>query len=155
MNRLSCLRVNEPKVVAEAIDGEVVIINLETGSYYSTDKVGAEIWNALDGSTPAEIAVELASRYAAADGEIEEAVVDFAAQLRDEELISVIEEEAARPEPSAATSLGGAVALSFSRPDLQKYEDMQDLLLADPIHDFEDTSWPKAAEPKSSRQATH
>ena len=37
-------RVNEPGVIHQSIDGETVIINLDSGAYYSLDAVGAVIW---------------------------------------------------------------------------------------------------------------
>ena len=40
-------RVNSPQVILETFADEVVIVNLESGSYYSIDKVGAEIWALL------------------------------------------------------------------------------------------------------------
>ena len=42
------LIVNSPHVVHETIDGETIIIHLGTGTYYSLDGVGADIWALLD-----------------------------------------------------------------------------------------------------------
>lgn len=41
------LIVNAPHVVHETIDGEAILIHLVTGTYYSLDGVGAELWGAL------------------------------------------------------------------------------------------------------------
>ncbi len=40
-------RVNTPTVTHETIDGEAVIINLDSGSYYSLVDVGATVWQFL------------------------------------------------------------------------------------------------------------
>ncbi|HDY70854.1 MAG TPA: PqqD family protein, partial [Nitrospirae bacterium] len=42
-------RINKPHVINEIIDGEVVILNLDTGNYYSMDKAGADIWGLIEG----------------------------------------------------------------------------------------------------------
>ena len=43
-------RINYPQVINETIDGEAIIINLVTGSYYSLDKTGAEVWELIERS---------------------------------------------------------------------------------------------------------
>ncbi|MDI6809774.1 MAG: hypothetical protein QME66_12490 [Candidatus Eisenbacteria bacterium] len=35
-------RVNQPNVIFEVFDDEVVIVNLDSGNYYSLDKSGTE-----------------------------------------------------------------------------------------------------------------
>jgi hypothetical protein len=46
-----------------------------------------------------------------------------------------------------ATALPPVVSgrLSFTHPQLQKYTDMQELLLLDPIHEVEESGWPATA----------
>lgn len=43
--RATRLRINAPSVVGEVIDGEAVILNLETGKYYSARGSGSAIWS--------------------------------------------------------------------------------------------------------------
>jgi hypothetical protein len=46
---------NQPRVVGEVIDGEVMVINLDTGVYYSVTGAGAAVWPMLvGGATPRE-----------------------------------------------------------------------------------------------------
>ena len=40
----AALEINAPDVVHEVIDGEAIMINMTTGSYYSLDGVGAAVW---------------------------------------------------------------------------------------------------------------
>ena len=48
-------------IVHETLDGEVVIINLKTGTYYSLQGPGAAVWEALvAGATPPALASRLA-----------------------------------------------------------------------------------------------
>ena len=49
------VRVNGPDVMHETIDGEVIVINLTSGNYYSVRGVGADIWSRdcrRDGAAP-------------------------------------------------------------------------------------------------------
>jgi len=40
-------KINESKAISETIDGETIIINLETGYYYSVNKTATVIWNEI------------------------------------------------------------------------------------------------------------
>ena len=42
------LRVNRPTVISETIDGEAVVINLDSGHYYSLDGTAGEIWSLVE-----------------------------------------------------------------------------------------------------------
>ena len=41
-------KVNTPPVIHETLDGEVIVVNLDTGTYYSIPGTGAEIWTLVD-----------------------------------------------------------------------------------------------------------
>jgi hypothetical protein len=71
-------RVNSPKVAAETIDGEVVIVNLDSGHYYSLLSTGAYIWNCVENSRDRHNIVELTIRaYDGVDDEIATSVNEF------------------------------------------------------------------------------
>jgi hypothetical protein len=54
-------RVNETHMTTSVIDGETIIINLESGLYYSLDQTGAASWELLSsGRSIAESSVTLA-----------------------------------------------------------------------------------------------
>jgi len=152
MNVAVRYRVNNPTVVSETIDGEVVMINLESGSYYSTDRIGAEIWSFIEqGTTPGEISHSMAQRYEGSPKDIEVAVLAFMKQLKEEKLIVAHEGGEAVPN-SIAPPPAAAGRIPFVRPSVQKYDDMQELLLADPIHDFDEAGWPsKGADPSTRK----
>ena len=61
-------RVNSPQVIYENIEGEVVLINLEKGLYYSTDQVGADVWDLMEaGCAVREMCAAIRTRYAGDD----------------------------------------------------------------------------------------
>ena len=136
----SSFRVNEPDVVAESVGGEVLIINLRSGVYYSSDGSGDQIWGLLAQSLPVrDVISRLSMRFSAAGAEIEPAVIAFATELEGESLIV--------PAPAAAVAAeeAKADAPAFAPPVLNRYTDFQELLLLDPIHEVEDAvGWPAA-----------
>lgn len=135
-------RVNEPNVVFEAFDEEIVAVNLETGNYYSLSKTGPRIWmDVANGLSIDEIVERLRDRH---DGErevISAAITTFIDRLLGEALIIDGPALAARhqvpAEPAGEKS-------PFEAPVLDHYSDMQDLLLLDPIHEVDTAGWPVA-----------
>ena len=130
-------RLNDRDLVSEVLDGEVIVIHLQSGTYYSTLASGADIWNALlSGRTVEEIADWLAR---GADDErvrIAAEVAHFVSELVAENLIlSTDSDPIRRPD-----DLGTPAA--FVTPELRKYTDMQELLLVDPIHEVTEEGWP-------------
>ena len=138
-------RINHPKVVNETIDGEVVILNLERGHYYSLTSVGMEIWTLIEhqASVP-EILAALGERYDHDPEQLHRSVADLIAEFEREELV----QEANGGPASAPASVNGrrgdeaGPKRVFEPPVLRKYTDMEDLLLLDPIHDADETGWP-------------
>ena len=137
-------RVNSPKVTHETLDGEVVIINLDTGSYYSMNAIGAAIWNLLDAGTPVEqIIATLSQRYPGDPQEVTVGVRTLIEKLLEENLMVVDEASRAGETNGAPVMASHETALpAFELPILQKYTDMEDLLLLDPIHEVDDAGWP-------------
>jgi hypothetical protein len=135
-------RVNGSGVTHEVVDDEAVIINLETGSYYSLELVGAEIWSMLTAHLSLGAIVEhLARRYAGDRSEMELAVHGLVGELHRERLIVAAEDGIAAPplSPGPAPAEG---LRPFRVPVLQKFTDMQELLLLDPIHEVDERGWP-------------
>ena len=139
-------RVNSPKVIHETIEGETVLVNLDSGNYYSFDGVGVDVWNLIEtGIDGGGIIEVIAQRYAGERETIERAIYSFMKELEQEALIVMDDEigcekvTGARADDDART---GDTRKSFEVPILNKYTDMQDLLLLDPIHDVDETGWP-------------
>ena len=136
-------RVNTPNVVAEAFDDEMVLVNLDNGSYYTLDKVGLDIWGQLEQRVGLDrIVYTVASTYDSDGADIEGAGSSFIEALQQEGLIVAAEHDEAPPaEPSRTVS--PADRCPFTAPVLQRYTDMQDLLLLDPIHEVDESGWPR------------
>jgi hypothetical protein len=140
-------RVNSPRVMHETIEGEVIVIDLSTGSYYSLRSSGAEIWHALERGLPEEeIADALAVRYDGAHAEIAAAVSRLLHELSEEGLIESSNGTRDAPSPleSSPPAQDDRRRERFEPPVLEKHTDMQDLILLDPVHEVDARGWPHA-----------
>lgn len=138
--------VNRPKVVHEILDGEAVIIDFNTGNYYSLDDVGTAIWSFIQqGASLSEILEGLAGRYEGERAKMESGLRNFLADLKRENLIVAANSNeagsTAQPERRAETGSGSDKS-RFKVPKLYRYSDMQELLLLDPIHEVDESGWP-------------
>ncbi len=139
-------RVREPQVTSSIVDGEAVIINLDTGNYYSTAGIGAEIWSRISRCELVdEIIEDLKSRFGSSEkhGQISRTVRHFVGVLESENLIQPIGKA---PDGAPGREPHRSEATSFEEPVLYRYDDMNELLLLDPIHDVDESGWPKTAE---------
>lgn len=134
--------IDQPSVVSETIDGEAVILDLRSGAYYSTRGTGAAIWTWLEaGASVDAIIAHLAATFPDLADTTRLATEAFVAELVAQRLVV----------PSEAASVDVALAAfpaSFAAPSLERYTDMDDLLLLDPIHDVDLVGWP-VPKPKS------
>jgi len=131
-----------PEIVHETVDGEVIAIDLASGSYYSLAGSGPAVWELLGGgASEAEIGAALASRFEA-DGEtIAAAVSVLLGQLQESNL--VVSDE--QPGEAAPVAGGSGEKIPFEAPRLERYTDMKDYFLLDPIHEVDTAGWPRPA----------
>jgi hypothetical protein len=128
----SWLVFNEEEVAAKVMDGEAIIINLESGMYYSMDGAGADIWSLLsEGITLGQVQTAITSRYGVSAEDAAHDVERLAAQLIEERLLRLAE-GAPKPIDMAAWANGGPATQPYSTPELNAYRDMADLLALDP-----------------------
>jgi hypothetical protein len=138
-------RVNDPQVISETVGGETIIVNLASGHYFNLQGTAVEVWEAiLRGESTAGVVAGLAARYAAADGEIEEAVDTLLTELTVAELVTPEEDDGDAPVAAAAPPVGQERP-AFERPGLTTFTDMQDIILLDPVHEVDARGWPHAA----------
>lgn len=137
-------RVNTPTVTHETIDGEAVIINLDSGNYYSLVEVGSFIWGLVEkGASASEVHNVILQTYQGDAQDIDRGVQELMAQLQQENLIVPVDGAGEALDLTQVVPANNHEKLSFNPPSLHKYSDMQELLLLDPIHDVDDAGWPK------------
>lgn len=132
------------------VDGEAVIVNLDTGAYYTTEGAGCDAWQLLaSGRTLGEVITLLRDRYVAADGDIEEYLQLLITTFLAEGLMVVLHPDDPAPGDDGTKGDGGLHPVDTRSPfepaDLVSYSDMKGLLLLDPVHEVDVRGWPHAA----------
>ena len=136
------------QVIHETLGGETMIVRLDSGNYYSLNSTGGQVWAFIErGATGSQIAEEFAGMSGLDKKIAEEQIGLFLNNLMKEGLIF---QNGAPPDAGAAYKPDGIRRLpnAFEPPLLNKYSDMQELLILDPIHDVSEAGWPN---PKSEK----
>lgn len=142
MNAAVRFRSNSPNVVHEIFDDEVVVVNLDTGRYFSLRESSAAVWNmAITGATIEEMAAWFTSFHTTPAPAIEQAVNELVNTLLEQHLLVPSHDAHTFVAPSATPA---RIDGPFMLPPLQVFTDMQDLLLLDPIHEVDEGGWPLA-----------
>ena len=141
-------KVNSPKVIHEEIQGEVVIINLDTGAYFSIVESGAAIWKqVIRGIALPALTEKMSLKYLGGAEEIRSGIEGFVKELTGEGLIVPAEPKASpkkskKSDSSSKRETSKATELpQFKAPVLEKFTDMEEMLLLDPIHDVDESGW--------------
>jgi hypothetical protein len=129
------LEVARPACADEVLADEVVVLNVETGIYFSLRGLAATLWQDLAAGHRVEELTRLAEEHGYGAGR----VTGFVSELTRHGLMRPASRPAVAGEPGSAEVLkSGSPALVF-----EVYEDMQDLILSDPIHDVDESlGWP-------------
>ena len=140
MPRARQFKVDPRRVVGETIDDETILVDLETGAYYSLKGSGPQIWELLVvGCSEENIVDEFGRRHphdrAAIAGETS-ALID---QLHDEGLL---EESILSGGPAPPQVEGSPADGRFEPPVLERFTDMENFLRMDPIHEVGEDGWP-------------
>lgn len=134
------IAISEEDLAHESLDGEVVIVNLKNGRYYSLIDSASEIWSGIQaGQSSSQIGNDLRARFRDPEGLISGHLERFLQELVEEELIRLTpQEDSSEPAPSPP-----ADAPEFLIPSLSKHVDMEGMLLLDPVHEVADQGWPE------------
>ena len=136
-------KINSPKVIHQNIENEVMIIHLDKGVYYNLNQTGVAIWNSLIlGESDEDVLKKLVLEYEGNPLEIQSFFHEFCKELLAEGLILPWEKAQENPKQQACI----CDKQPFIKPVLNKYTDMQELLLLDPIHEVDSVGWPEKKE---------
>ncbi len=143
------IQVNEPHIVHETIDGETILMDLRSGNYFSIEKSGAVIWEILIQTANVDTLIQKAGELSnpGQSAQVRSDIQNFVEKLLSEDLIREAERnEAPEITEEMLNSLKRAVT-AMEALEVNKYSDMQEMLLLDPIHDVDEKGWP---EPKKN-----
>jgi hypothetical protein len=129
-------RLNEPQVACEVLDGDVILLNFESGRYYNIRGIGADICQHLLAGGHLEMAIQsVAAHFATPLAKVENEIRNFLEDLVQEGLLV----------PCEAISNDRhikIIASAYETPHCEKFDDMADQLLLDKIDDQnQDAQW--------------
>lgn len=127
-------RLASPDIVCEEFDGEMVVLNLSSGHYFAVNKSGSVLLRGLlEGHTPEALIWVSSARISAED------TTSFLRELVSHDLLATDNSPSAKP-----LDIGQVPAeLLSEKPLLEIHDDLADLIIADPIHDSDETvGWP-------------
>jgi len=129
--------INTPRVTSETLDDESIVIDFETGTYYSLLDTANQLWRLIGAHyTLDEMIRWMGASYQGEPLTIADAVHSFVGELLQAELI------VAQPTATATALAPLVVKQPFVPPLLECHTEIQDLLLLDPIHDVSQQGWP-------------
>ena len=152
MDRSERFIVNSPTVIHDTIDGASVVINLGSGRYYSLQETATTIWQHVNaGASVNEVVNQLTRMYDSGDLDLRPVVGGFMEQLLQEGLIRPAGVDGMAAVAADADAEPVEPRQPFALPKLDIYDDLEDLLLLDPIHEVDESGWPVAKPPDSPK----
>lgn len=132
---------NSPRIVDDLVDGEVLLIDMVTGAYFSALDASALAWLLLKaGATAEEVVAELVGRYTIDPAGARQDVDAYIAALTASELLT---ERTADFGPEADVLAGVELPPhSYATLEIEKFTEIADLILLDPVHDVAEAGWP-------------
>jgi hypothetical protein len=128
---------NEEKMFSDIADGIAIVINSETGIYYGMNNFGTTVFENLLNGVSTENILEAVKKINGAPEDMETRLGNFTAVLLENGVLL----KGGVTNAAAALNTEAAAADKFSL-EVREYNDAQELLLADPIHEVkEDTGW--------------
>lgn len=122
----SSFHLDEPAVIAEVFETEVVIVHLSKGVYYTLDAVGTLAWQcAMQGARFDDVVSAMSEAFPAARDRIEVDLRRLFTELRDQGIVV----ERASTGPAVAVP---SQSIAYRPPTLEKKEDLSHLLALDP-----------------------
>ncbi len=137
MARDARYRLRLPEVSLESFEGESIVIDFASGCYYSLTSSATEMLTLLaSGAQEAEVLRLLATRHPGASARLGADLDGLLERLLGERILISHE---GPPPAGDQTHLGPALA--YLPPVLERFEDMREMLLLDPIHELDEATW--------------
>lgn len=93
-NPATACPIRSEHVVWKALEGESVLLDLETGVYFSLNETGAAAWELFDGATSlAAVGEALCTRFHVSTEQVQRDLFELMQNLREEGLVKIREED--------------------------------------------------------------
>ncbi len=129
---------NDAEVASKVMDGEAILINLSSGTYYSMDKTASFIWSLISLEYDSEEIINKVNEiYSVNKDDIKKDIESLIDNLLNEKII--ISSDAASRSGDFNELPENTV---YEKPELKIYNDMKDLLALDPpMPRLDDIPW--------------
>ena len=133
---------NREAVASEQFDDEAVLINFQTGTYYSLTGTAPDIWSLIqEPNTIDRIAEQLGAR----EDEAQKAIEAMLTQLVADSCVLICDIDEAHLNGKTDVT---AEAKRFIAPIVQSFHDLQELIVVDPVHEVDPMDgWPSRPPP--------
>lgn len=123
-------RINDAEIIYETIDGEVMLLNLTNGNYFSLDNIGVLIWDLMCMNCPVEVLLEAMTGFDSnSSAPMEASVQKVVSQMQEEGLIIPFEEDTPLNRQDIIKSFESRLrdgSIQFIVPVLHMYKDIQE-----------------------------
>jgi hypothetical protein len=125
--QIRVLEVAKPDCVADDLDGEIVVLNLVSGVYFSLRNLAAGVWRDL-------AAGHSVGSLISGIGHVDERIAEATATLIDHfEQTGIMRPASPRPVETEPESIA-LVRTGEARLTIESFEDMKQLVLSSPVH---------------------
>jgi hypothetical protein len=137
--------IDRTKIVHDTLDGETIIINLDSGAYYSLNAGAGLVWEFLqDGLSTTDVINSYRRLVGLEDGQADN-VLPFLHQLETEGVVIESDTAVHAKERNTPSAIKLDKFDKLEPPSLSIYRDMEEFLKVDPIHEVDLSGWPNAA----------
>lgn len=131
-------KLNDAEMFYDMADGQAVVINFISGCYYGTNNLGSEVLDRLLKGYDVQKITDGLKTLPGCPENIGEQVDKFIADLKDKNIVVSGETEPGGDEPFDKSLAEGGFDIN-----IVEYREVQNLILADPIHEVEENAgWP-------------
>jgi hypothetical protein len=140
------LRINTPHIVYDTIEEETIMINLKNGNYYNLDKNGTIVWDIIEKGGDIEIYIRTITKIFNLPAEQTKKDIEiFISSLIMENLLVPLPSDVVVNSSFTQEAIEVLIRKklpSYIIPLVNKYSDMRDALMLDPIHEVDERGWP-------------
>lgn len=131
--------VYDNNIISDVFGEEVVLVNLESGVYYSLRGSATQIWIRLFNQySTSEIVSELKRIYQVVEWDLVTDINQFVSQLIDLKIIKLSTDITNK----SIEFVSSDMLKEYNSPVVETFSDMQEILLLDPVHDVDKAGWP-------------
>lgn len=133
--------IDKKNVFYENFTDENVVVNIAKGNYYSMKGSAIEIWQLLENEMSiSQLCIATVAIFDIDIAVAEKEINQFLNTLKEEQLVIF-----SNTQKNVVHKFSVTEKKQFSKPYLDIYSDLQELLLLDPIHEVDEVQgWPKA-----------